>query len=56
MDASWAFAAEPLMSGRRTVKVLPGFDVHVGRLRKALMAQGGGDPLRTVRGAGYALG
>ena len=31
-------------------------DVHVGRLRKALMAQGGGDPLRTVRGAGYALG
>lgn len=31
-------------------------DVHVGRLRKALMGQGGGDPLRTVRGAGYALG
>ena len=31
-------------------------DVHVGRLRKALMAQGGDDPLRTVRGAGYALG
>ncbi len=31
-------------------------DVHVGRLRKALMAEGGGDPLRTVRGAGYALG
>ncbi len=31
-------------------------DVHVGRLRKALMAHGGGDPLRTVRGAGYALG
>jgi two-component system phosphate regulon response regulator PhoB len=31
-------------------------DVHVGRLRKALMQQGGGDPLRTVRGAGYALG
>jgi len=31
-------------------------DVHVGRLRKALMAHGGSDPLRTVRGAGYALG
>lgn len=30
-------------------------DVHVGRLRKALMAPGGGDPIRTVRGAGYAL-
>jgi two-component system phosphate regulon response regulator PhoB len=31
-------------------------DVHVGRLRKALTEHGGGDPLRTVRGAGYALG
>lgn len=31
-------------------------DVHVGRLRKALMAEGGDDPLRTVRGAGYSLG
>jgi two-component system phosphate regulon response regulator PhoB len=31
-------------------------DVHVGRLRKSLMANGGEDPLRTVRGAGYALG
>jgi two-component system phosphate regulon response regulator PhoB len=31
-------------------------DVHVGRLRKALRAHGGADPLRTVRGAGYALG
>jgi two-component system phosphate regulon response regulator PhoB len=31
-------------------------DVHIGRLRKALMASGGDDPLRTVRGAGYALG
>ncbi len=30
-------------------------DVHVGRLRKALCAQGGDDPIRTVRGAGYAL-
>ena len=31
-------------------------DVHVGRLRKALCKHGGDDPLRTVRGAGYALG
>jgi two-component system phosphate regulon response regulator PhoB len=31
-------------------------DVHVGRLRKALCASGGVDPLRTVRGSGYALG
>ncbi|MGB8812990.1 MAG: phosphate regulon transcriptional regulator PhoB [Paracoccaceae bacterium] len=31
-------------------------DVHIGRLRKALCQFGGLDPLRTVRGAGYALG
>lgn len=31
-------------------------DVHVGRLRKSLMQFGGTDPVRTVRGAGYALG
>lgn len=31
-------------------------DVHIGRLRKALCQYGGIDPLRTVRGAGYALG
>ena len=31
-------------------------DVHVGRLRKALRASDQGDPIRTVRGAGYALG
>ena len=31
-------------------------DVHVGRLRKALTRHGGSDPVRTVRGAGYALG
>ncbi|MGB3147526.1 MAG: phosphate regulon transcriptional regulator PhoB [Paracoccaceae bacterium] len=31
-------------------------DVHVGRLRKALCAHGQPDFLRTVRGAGYALG
>lgn len=30
-------------------------DVHIGRLRKILKAYGD-DPLRTVRGAGYALG
>jgi two-component system phosphate regulon response regulator PhoB len=30
-------------------------DVHVGRLRKALRAGGGEDPIRTVRSAGYAL-
>jgi two-component system phosphate regulon response regulator PhoB len=30
-------------------------DVHVGRLRKALGKTEGGDPIRTVRGAGYAL-
>lgn len=31
-------------------------DVHIGRLRKALSRFGGDDPIRTVRGAGYALG
>ena len=31
-------------------------DVHVGRLRKALRGGGESDPIRTVRGAGYALG
>lgn len=31
-------------------------DVHVGRLRKALCKNGGADPVRTVRGSGYALG
>ncbi|WP_299294411.1 phosphate regulon transcriptional regulator PhoB [uncultured Tateyamaria sp.] len=31
-------------------------DVHIGRLRKALTQYGGSDPVRTVRGAGYALG
>ncbi|HEY8618081.1 phosphate regulon transcriptional regulator PhoB [Phenylobacterium sp.] len=30
-------------------------DVHIGRLRKALNASEGGDPIRTVRSAGYAL-
>ena len=31
-------------------------DVHIARLRKALTQKGGDDPIRTVRGAGYALG
>lgn len=31
-------------------------DVHIGRLRKSLCQFGGDDVLRTVRGAGYALG
>ena len=31
-------------------------DVHVGRLRKALKTGDHGDPIRTVRGSGYALG
>lgn len=31
-------------------------DVHIGRLRKVLTTHGGQDPVRTVRGAGYALG
>ncbi len=31
-------------------------DVHIGRLRKALNRRRDHDPIRTVRGAGYALG
>lgn len=31
-------------------------DVHVGRLRRSLCQHGGDDPVRTVRGTGYALG
>src|SRR5438270_306681 len=30
-------------------------DVHIGRLRKALNRGHASDPIRTVRGAGYAL-
>ena len=30
-------------------------DVHIARLRKALLQHGGEDPIRTVRGAGYSL-
>jgi two-component system phosphate regulon response regulator PhoB len=31
-------------------------DVHIGRLRKAINRGREKDPIRTVRGAGYALG
>lgn len=31
-------------------------DVHIGRLRKALNRRGDRDPIRTVRGSGYAFG
>lgn len=31
-------------------------DVHIARLRKALNGSGEGDQIRTIRGAGYALG
>jgi two-component system phosphate regulon response regulator PhoB len=30
-------------------------DVHIGRLRKALIGDNEADPIRTVRGSGYAL-
>ena len=46
LDLVWGSAAE---IDDRTV------DVHVGRLRKALVHDGETDPIRTVRGTGYAL-
>ncbi|MGR3486261.1 MAG: phosphate regulon transcriptional regulator PhoB [Paracoccaceae bacterium] len=46
LDRAWGRDAE---IDSRTV------DVHVGRLRKALRQDGGSDPLRTVRGMGYAM-
>lgn len=46
LDAVW---------GRDIHVELRTVDVHVGRLRKALREAAGNDPLRTVRGAGYAL-
>ncbi len=46
LDAVWGFSAE---IDERTV------DVHVGRLRKGLSRGREADPLRTVRGAGYAF-
>jgi two-component system phosphate regulon response regulator PhoB len=46
LDAVWGRDAE---IDERTV------DVHVGRLRKAIAGGDQRDPIRTVRGAGYAL-
>jgi two-component system phosphate regulon response regulator PhoB len=46
MDAVW---------GPNTYVELRTVDVHVGRLRKALREGGAGDPIRTVRSAGYSL-
>jgi two-component system phosphate regulon response regulator PhoB len=46
LDSVWGRDAE---IDERTV------DVHVGRLRKAIGGGDGRDPIRTVRGAGYAL-
>ncbi|MCC0003095.1 MAG: phosphate regulon transcriptional regulator PhoB [Methylobacteriaceae bacterium] len=46
LDSVWGMAAE---IDERTV------DVHVGRLRKALVRGRERDPIRTVRGAGYSF-
>jgi two-component system phosphate regulon response regulator PhoB len=46
LDSVWGFSAE---IDERTV------DVHIGRLRKALSRDGEDDPIRTVRGSGYAF-
>src|SRR6185437_4258939 len=46
MDAVW---------GPNTYVELRTVDVHVGRLRKALREGVEGDPIRTVRSAGYSL-
>ena len=46
LDAVWGASAE---IDERTV------DVHVGRLRKALVRGREKDPIRTVRGAGYSF-
>ena len=56
---SRVFSREQLMDlvwGREIFVDTRTVDVHIGRLRKALMHFGGHDPIRTVRGAGYALG
>lgn len=53
------FSREQLLDlvwGRDIFVDLRTVDVHVARLRKALTRDGGDDPIRTVRGAGYALG
>lgn len=46
LDAVWG---HDVYVDERTV------DVHVGRLRKALKREGASDPIRTVRGSGYAF-
>jgi len=46
IDRVWSNTAE---IDERTI------DVHIGRLRKALIAGSESDPIRTVRGAGYVL-
>ena len=46
IDRVWGSASEV---DERTV------DVHIGRLRKAIVRGNEGDPIRTVRGAGYSL-
>src|SRR5579884_3418329 len=46
LDSVWGMSAE---IDERTV------DVHVGRLRKALVRGREKDPIRTVRGSGYSL-
>jgi len=46
LDAVWG---RDIYVEERTV------DVHIRRLRKALVADGEADPIRTVRSAGYAL-
>ncbi|MBO0733096.1 MAG: phosphate regulon transcriptional regulator PhoB [Methylocapsa sp.] len=46
LDSVWGLSVE---IDERTV------DVHIGRLRKALLTVEGKDPIRTVRGAGYAF-
>lgn len=45
-----------LVWGRSTYVDTRTVDVHVGRLRKTLREAGDGDPFRTIRGTGYALG
>lgn len=45
-----------LVWGRSTYVDTRTVDVHVGRLRKTLRETGNGDPFRTIRGTGYALG
>ena len=46
LDRVWGTTAE---IDERTI------DVHIGRLRKAVMRGDETDPIRTVRGSGYVL-